>query len=214
MKILLYFVEDQVSIAIGKPERQACKASLCESKQQQRARIAITLRIRQLLRPIVHMSVSAEITRHDRSIIDCSCHILYIYRCYSSRSGKPTERLQQRQARELTFTSFPSLLTFELSINLCHFLFGQRVHLWYVMVKQVFFLASYKSVVTLLDWFVTRFDNYFIQHAPPSLPFSECAVYRVKINNKPFWHPILYNVLPTNCLYNATVDLASQWPTL
>ena len=62
-------------VAVGKPEWHVCKALHCGSKQQQSSRDAITLRVRQSSSSIVHKLVSAELPRHDNSIIACSCHV-------------------------------------------------------------------------------------------------------------------------------------------
>ena len=54
-------------------------ASHCSSMQQQSSRAVITLRKRYSLRSVVHTLISAELPRHDHSIIACSCHAYIVF---------------------------------------------------------------------------------------------------------------------------------------
>jgi len=74
------------TVAIGNPERHMRKASHCGSKQQQSSHAMIILRVRWSLRSMVHKLISAELPRHDHSIIACSRHI-YLW-CCSSRTSR------------------------------------------------------------------------------------------------------------------------------
>ena len=55
-------------------------------KYYKRSFTKITLRVRELLRSIVHMLVSVDLPRHDLSFIACSSHI-YVWCCSSRTSG-------------------------------------------------------------------------------------------------------------------------------
>ena len=99
-----FLLTQNILLRSESPNGMCAKLHIVGHKQKQRSRATLTLRVRSSSCSIVHKLISAELSRHDHSVIACSC---YIYMVLFARipfvvnrafSATPAERLQQYQS--------------------------------------------------------------------------------------------------------------------